>query len=99
MGGFTFKAYSYSSNGYGEGSCMFHNWSGTLYNLSVTNRGQWSNFVRSPYVSSDGYVVIVCEHNTYSQPIIDFYQFYTPYGWRKINVSGDTTSNSLTGVY
>jgi hypothetical protein len=99
MGGFTFKSYSYSSNGYGEGSCMFHNWTGILYNLSVTNRGQWSNFVRSPYISSDGYVVIVCEQDTYSQPIIDFYQFYTPYGWRNVTVSGDTTSNSLTGVY
>ena len=99
MGGFTLKAYSYSANGYGEGSAMFHNWSGILYNLSVTNRGQWSNFVRSPYISSDGYVVIVCEHNTYSQPIIDFYQFYTPYGWRSVSVSGDTTSNSLTGAY
>ena len=99
MGGFTLKAFAYNSNGYGEGSCMFHNWSGILYQLSVTNRGQWSNFVRSPYISSDGYVVIVCEHNTYSQPIIDFYQFYTPYGWRNVTVSGDTTSNSLTGVY
>jgi hypothetical protein len=99
MGGFTLKSYAYNSNGYGEGSCMFHNWNGSFYSLSVTNRGQWPNFVRSPYVSSDGYVVIVCEHNTYSQPIIDFYQFYTPYGWRSVTVSADTTSNNLTGVY
>jgi hypothetical protein len=99
MGGFTLKAYAYASGGYGEGSCMFHNWSGILYSLSVTNRGQWSNFVRSPYISSDGYVVIVFEHNTYSQPVIDFYQFYTPYGWRNVTVSADTTSNSSTGVY
>ncbi len=78
---------------------MFHNWSGIFYNLSVTNRGQWSGFMVSPYKSSDGFCVIVLLHNSYAQPIIDFYQFYTPYGWRTSTVTAETTSNNATGVY
>lgn len=99
MGGFTFKGYRYATNGYGEGSVMFHNWQGTFYNASVTNRGDWSTFVRSPYASSDGYCVLVIEHNDYNGALIDFYQFYEGYPWRTVTVTNYGTSNNLNGLY
>ena len=99
MGGFTAKSYSYSGSGYGEGSCMFHNWSGGFVNLSVTNRGSWATFVQNPYVSTDGYCVIVLRHNYFSTPNIDFHQSFTPYPWRQVSVTVTSVSANNTGVY
>jgi hypothetical protein len=99
MGGIIVTGYAYGTALYGEGSCMFHNSANTIYSLSVTNRGSWGTFVQSPYLSSDNYIVFVLRHNTYAQPILDLYQYYTPYPWRNISVSAETTSNSTTGVY
>ena len=98
MGGFTAKAYSYAGS-YGEGSCMFHNWSGSFHGLSVTNRGSWATFMQNPYVSTDGYCVIVLRHNYYSTPAIDWCQYYTGYPWREIAVTVTSTSANATGVY
>ena len=99
MGGFTAKSYSYSASGYGEGSCMFHNWGGSFPNLSVTNRGSWATFMQSPYTSTDGYCVIVLRHNYYSTPNIDFHQEYTGYPWRQVSVTASSVSANTTGVY
>ena len=99
MGGFTAKSYSYSASGYGEGSCMFHNWSGSFPNLSVTNRGSWATFMQSPYTSTDGYCVIVLRHNYYSTPTIDFCQYYSGYPWRQVSVTAQGQSSSATGLY
>jgi len=99
MGGFTAKSYAYSANGYGEGSCMFHNWSGGFANLNVTNRGNWATFMQNPYTSTDGYCVIVLRHDYYSTPIIDFQQSFTGYPWRQVSVTATSTSANATGVY
>ena len=100
MGGFEAKGYAYygSYPGFGHGTCMFHNWSGSFASLQVSNFGT-AGFMQSPYVSSDGYCVIVLRQNTYMQPAIDFSQYYTPYPWRTSYVTAETTSNNLTGVY
>ena len=100
MGGFEAKGYAYGGThlGFGHGTCMFHNWSGAFYSLDVRNFGK-AGFMQSPYVSSDGYCVIVLRQNTYCQPVIDFCQYYTPYPWRSSYVTAETTSNNLTGVY
>ena len=98
MGGFTAKGYTYAGS-YGEGSCMFHNWSGSFHGLSVTNRGSWATFMQNPYVSTDGYCVIVLRHNYYSTPAIDWCQYYTGYPWREIAVTVTSTSANATGVY
>ena len=96
MGGFRFKGYQYNSNGWGEGMVAFHNWSGAFYNLTVQNFG-FAGFVKSPYVSSDGYAVFVVSSETYCGVIVDYFQ--TVYTFRYPAVTAYTTSNSLTGVY
>ena len=100
MGGFEAKGYAYfgSYPGFGHGTCMFHNWSGSFASLQVANYGT-AGFMQSPYVSTDGYCVIVLRHNTYMQPAIDFSQYYTPYPWRIAYVTAETTSPNTTGVY
>ena len=100
MGGFEVKGYAYfgSYPGFGHGTCMFHNWSGSYASLQVANYGT-AGFMQSPYVSTDGFCVIVLRANTYMQPVIDFSQYYTPYPWRTSYVTAETTSNNLTGVY
>ena len=100
MGGFEVKGYAYfgSYPGFGHGTCMFHNWSGSFVSLSVLNFAM-AGFVQNPYVSTDGYCVLVLRQNTYCQPVIDFCQYYTPYPWRSSYVTAETTSNNLTGVY
>jgi len=100
MGGFEIKGYAYygSYPGFGHGTCMFHNWSNSFASLQVANYGT-TGFVQQPYISSDGYCVIVTRQNSYMQPVIDFAQYYTPYPWRTSYVTAETTSNNLTGVY
>ena len=100
MGGFEAKAYAYfgSYPGFGHGTCMFHNWSGSFASLQVANYGT-AGFMQQPYVSTDGYCVIVLRANTYMQPVIDFSQYYTPYPWRTSYVTAEISSNNLTGVY
>ena len=100
MGGFEAKGYAYfgSYPGFGHGTCMFHNWSGSFASLQVANYGT-AGFMQQPYVSTDGYCVIVLRHNTYMQPAIDFSQYYTPYPWRTAYVTAETTSPNATGVY
>lgn len=96
MGGFRFKGYQYNSNGWGEGTVAFHNWSGNFYNLTVQNTG-FAGFVKSPYVSADGYAVFVVSNEYYTGVIVDYFQ--TVYTFRYPVVTAYTTSNSLTGAY
>jgi hypothetical protein len=100
MGGFEIKGYAYygSYAGFGHGTCMFHNWSGGFASLDVRNFAM-AGFVQQPYVSSDGFCVIVLRQNTYMQPVIDFCQYYTPYPWRTSVVTAESASANLTGVY
>ena len=103
MGGWVITSYGYGSSGtgggYGAGSCVFHNWSGTFHSLSVTNWGSWTGFVQNPYLSTDGYCVIVVRHNYYSTPNFDLHQTFTGYPWRAIQVTATATSANATGVY
>jgi len=99
MGGFIAKSYGYGGQGYGEGRCMFHNWSGSFASLYVSNVGDWATFMQNPYVSSDGYCVIVLRHNYYSTPQIDFFQEFTAYPWRAVSVTAQGQSSSNTGLY
>ena len=100
MGGFEIKGFGYygSYPGFGHGTCMFHNWSGGFSSLDVQNYAM-AGFVQNPYVSSDGFCVIVLRQNTYMQPVIDFCQYYTPYPWRTSVVTAESASANLTGVY
>ena len=100
MGGFEIKGFGYygSYPGFGHGTCMFHNWSGGFSSLDVRNYAM-AGFVQNPYVSSDGFCVIVLRQNTYMQPVIDFCQYYTPYPWRTSVVTAESASANLTGVY
>jgi hypothetical protein len=98
MGGFYIKSYKYGSLR-GDGTVQFHNWSGGFAGLTVQNSGNWTNFVQSPYTSSDGFCVIVLAHNYYSTPNIDFHQSFTAYPWRNVQVTASSQSNSTTGVY
>ena len=102
MGGFTAKSYKYGPNGYGEGSCMFHNWGGSFPNLNVQNRGNWSTFMQSPYRSTGsnaGYCVLVLQHDYYSSPIIDFQQSSTHYPWREVKVISQSHSTGTSPIY
>jgi hypothetical protein len=100
MGGFYIKSYGYGgAAGEGRGEIKFHNWSGGFTSLFVNNYGNWATFVQNPYVSSDGFCVIVLRHNYYSAPNIDFHQSFTAYPWRHVQVTAQAQSSSTTGVY
>ena len=98
MGGFYIKSYKYGSLR-GDGSVLFHNWSGGFAGLTVENSGNWTGFVQNPYTSADGYCVIVLKHNYYSTPNIDLHQSFTAYPWRDFQVTAQSQSNNTTGVY
>ena len=98
MGGFRISSFGYGGLN-GEGSVLFHNWSGGFPGLIVSNTGNWATFVQSPYASTDGYCVIVLRHNYYSTPNIDFHQTYTGYPWRQVSVTAQGQSSSATGLY
>lgn len=88
------RYYSYSAE-IREGSLGFHNWSGTFY--SVVSTG---TFWSSPYMSSDGKVVLVVNINSGNHLgiTIDWYQAF-PYSLRSSVVTAVSPSNSSSGVY
>jgi hypothetical protein len=92
---FSGKLYSYSSAYIREGNIGFHNWSGTLYNVTTTG-----TFWSGGYTSSDGYVVLVVAlgGGTYFGISIDWHQAYG-YPVRSSIVSNVSPSNSSSGVY
>lgn len=108
MGGIHMAGYRYTAGaGAGTGRIadswvMFHNWSGGYANLEILNNGTWDAGV-SPYVSSDGYCVLVVNFGTsaatYGGLDIDFHQTFDAYEWRDISVTAESFSSSATGVY
>lgn len=101
MGGFHATGYVYNARSI-DSFWMFHNWSGTLYNLVLQNLGTYP-FAANAYVSSDGYVVIVCNYS-YSSPEyiganFDLIQAYDGYEWRNISVLASRQTSSTTGAY
>jgi len=91
-----FTAEFYSYGGYiRTGTLGFHNWSGAMYTV-VTTGNVWS----SPYVSSDGYVVLVIAlgSGSYNGLNVDWNQTYG-YPYQDKTVTASSGSNSATGVY
>ena len=92
---FSAKAYFYSPAAILEGNVGFHNWSNNIYNTVMTG-----NIWSSPYVSSDGYVVLVIATGSrnYGGITIDWHQSYQ-YPFRTAVVTTATTSSSATGAF
>jgi hypothetical protein len=91
-----FTAEFYSYGGYiRTGTLGFHNWSGAMYTV-VTTGNAWS----SPYVSSDGYVVLVIAlgSGSYNGLNVDWNQTYG-YPYQDKTVTASSGSNNATGVY
>jgi hypothetical protein len=89
------RLYSYSSNYIREGSIGFHNWSGSIYNLSTTG-----NIFYNAYTSSDGFVVLslTIGSGSYMGVTVDWHQAYG-YPFQDKIVTAASPSNSATGVY
>lgn len=91
-----FKGYFYTySAAVREGMVGFHNWSGSIYNTAANG-----NLFGTPYVSSDGYVVLVAiiGGGSYNSLTIDWYQAYE-YPFRDKTVTAASGSSSSSGVY
>jgi len=89
------RLYSYSSNYIREGSIGFHNWSGSIYNLSTTG-----NIWYNAYTSSDGYVVLslAIGSGSYMGVTVDWHQAYG-YPLQDKIVTAASPSNTASGVY
>ena len=88
------RYYSYSAE-IREGHLGFHNWSGSFYNTASTG-----NFWNSPYMSSDGYVVLIVNINggNHLGITIDWHQAY-PYPLRTSVVTSVSASSGTAAVY
>ncbi len=97
MSMFHIKGYTYDAQTINS-MMGFHNWSGTAYNLVLTNNGSRAA-AQNAYVSSDGYIVLVINTGTnYPGISIDYFQNY-PYTYQAVSVQAYTSSNSTAGVY
>lgn len=92
---FSAKAYFYSPAMILEGNVGFHNWSGTIYSPYTTG-----NIWSTPYISSDGYVVLVISTGSrqYGGVTIDWHQSYQ-YPFRTAVVTATSGSSSATGAF
>ena len=95
------KGYTYSGDSINS-MLGFHNWNGSFYNPVYTNNGSRTAVSSSypPYMSSDGYVVLVVNIGTSNYPgiTIDWHQNFE-YTFQDIQVSAYARSNSTSGVY
>ena len=98
MSMFTFHSYYAYGGNAGRGSIGFHNWSGTLYNVTRTN-DYTLQLVQNGYLSSDGYVVLVALiDQSYAQFSIDWMQ-WGGYPFRSSKVTAVTQYSAATGAY
>lgn len=94
---FHIKGYNYNAETI-DTLIGFHNWSGSPYQLVITNNGTRAAGL-SPYSSSDGYVVLVVDTGTnYPGITIDWHQAYA-YNFVDVGVLNYTSSSSTSGVY
>jgi hypothetical protein len=94
---FHIKGYTYSAETI-DTMIGFHNWSGSIYSLNITNNGSRAAGV-SPYASSDGYVVLVLSVGTnYPGITIDWHQAFS-YGLVDVGVLNYAFSANTSGVY
>lgn len=95
---FEVKGYRYSPGAVGRGLIGFHNWSNALPGLAVSNDTSW-NIAQNPYISTDGFVVLVIYiGGSYGGFTLDWHQFY-PYPFRDKEVANIAYSTSATGVF
>lgn len=95
------KGYTYSAETI-DSILGFHNWSSSFHNKVYTNNGSRTVVSSSyaPYLSSDGYCVIVLSiGNNYPGISIDWHQAFDPYTFRDIDVLAYSKSASTSGVY
>ena len=97
---FHIKGYTYSAESI-DSMLGFHNWVGYFYNTVYTNNGSRTVVSSSypPYVSSDGYSVLVINiGNNYPGITIDYHQAYQ-YGFLDVSILAYSKSASTSGVY
>lgn len=95
---FEVKGYRYSPAGVARGLIGFHNWSNALPGLSVSNDTSW-NIAQNPYISTDGYVVLVIYiGGSYGGFTLDWHQIY-PYPYRNSQVANIAYSTNATGAF
>jgi hypothetical protein len=95
-----FRATGYSYNAHTIDSLIgFHNWSGSHYNIKITDLGSKA-FWSTVYTSADGYTVLVGNLSNYNYDAvsIDWFQIYE-YPFVDAWVTAQSTSANLTGVY
>jgi len=91
------KGYTYDAHTI-DGMIGFHNWTGGMYSLRVSNAGSHPG-AHGAYVSSDGYVVLVFNTSAnYPGISIDYHQSY-PYTYQDVQILAYQSSASTSGVY
>ena len=99
MGGFIITGYRYSTTANHRSIHQFHNWSGSLYNYTVSqliDGGGW-NTASHVYVDSTGYVTIRLESQSaaYRMFYVEYIQ-YSIYNKIATEITAVTVSNSAT---
>jgi len=103
MGGFLITGYRYQGNAYHRCLHQFHNWSGSLYNYSVSDllaANYWaggSSGASHVYVASTGEVTIRLdsESSAYRMFYVEYIQ-YSQYNKVSAEITSVTVSNSAT---
>lgn len=98
MGGFIITGYRYASNANLHDMIQFHNWSGTMYNITKDELGSWTGATHA-YVNSSGWVTLrlyLGGANSYRCFTVDFVQYGNLYSKRTAKVTAETSSASAT---
>lgn len=98
MSSFTYHNYYAYGGSWARGQIGWHNWSGSLYNVTRHNEGTLE-LVQPSYISTDGYVVLVARIDaSYAQFSIDWFQ-WGGYTFREAKVTAVTQHSAATGAY
>ena len=96
MGGFKIIGYNYSPAQNIDALHQFHNWSGTIHQLAVTENGTVTGSAHTHvYVDSNGYVTLRLGAGIYKMFTVDFIE-YTLYSKRAVKITATNLSNSAT---
>jgi len=96
MGGFKIIGYNYSPAQNIDALHQFHNWSGTIHQLAVTENGTVTGSAHTHvYVDSNGYVTLRLGSGIYKMFTVDFIE-YSLYPKRAVKITATTVSNSTT---
>lgn len=98
MSMFEIKGYKYSPAAVSRGMVGFHNWSNALPGLAISNDTSWE-IAQQPYISADGYVVLVVYiGGSYGGFTVDWHQLY-PYPYRNSQVANIAYSTDASGAF